>query len=69
MISFADASDEVAQLGYDYQWENLGQEIGWTRAPRGFTMIKVEATKIQLTEIALKQKGFCERQVWKTAGS
>ncbi len=23
-ISFADASDEVSQLGYDYQWENIG---------------------------------------------
>jgi len=47
-----------------YKWENLGKELGWTKPPRGYTIIKVEAEKIELTEIALKQKGYSHHQVW-----
>ena len=65
----SDGTPEYDEAMRVYQWQNLGKELGWTEAPRGFTMIKVKAKKIELTEIALKQKGYAEKQVWEVSES
>jgi len=60
----SDGTPEYDEAMKIYQWQNLGKELGWTKPPRGFTIIKVEAEKIELVEIALKQQDYSEHQVW-----
>jgi nitroimidazol reductase NimA-like FMN-containing flavoprotein (pyridoxamine 5'-phosphate oxidase superfamily) len=59
-----DDSPEYDDAMKVYRWEIAGAELGWTEPPKGQTIIKVEATRIELVEIALKKRGLASRQIW-----
>jgi len=44
--------------------EKVGEEIGEYKPRRGGTLIKVEAKKIELLDLALKIEGYKARYVW-----
>jgi len=44
--------------------ERTGGEIGEYKPPRGRTLIKVKAKKIELLDVALKLEGYAARHVW-----
>ncbi|MFC2068041.1 pyridoxamine 5'-phosphate oxidase family protein [Chloroflexota bacterium] len=52
-----------------YKWQELGRELGQNKPPSGRIIIKIKAKKIELTEIALKQKGYALRQIWEIVES
>ncbi len=51
-----------------YKWENTMKELGLSGPPEQ-KIIKVEAEKIELTDISLKLNGYSAKQVWEKAGS
>ncbi|MFC2069038.1 pyridoxamine 5'-phosphate oxidase family protein [Chloroflexota bacterium] len=52
-----------------YKWWELGKELGQDKPPSGRIIIKIEAKKIEIVEIALKQRGYAARQVWEAQES
>ncbi|MFC1906747.1 pyridoxamine 5'-phosphate oxidase family protein [Chloroflexota bacterium] len=57
-----------SDAGYANAWKifnhaNAGKE-GWDIPPEGYTLLVIEARKIELFEAALKQNGYKIRQVW-----
>ena len=49
-----------------YKWQLYAKARGWdlTTPPRGGTILKVEAQKIEYRELALLAKGYSATQVW-----
>jgi nitroimidazol reductase NimA-like FMN-containing flavoprotein (pyridoxamine 5'-phosphate oxidase superfamily) len=51
-----------------YEWQKYAKAMALdlNNPPRGGTIIKVEATKIEYRELALMTKGYSATQVWET---
>lgn len=58
-----DSDAEYAGAWKIFNRANEGKE-GWDVPPKGYTLLVIEAQKIELLETALKQKGYKIRQVW-----
>jgi len=58
-----DSDAEYAGAWKIFNRANAGKE-GWDVPPKGYTLLVIEAQKIELLETALKQKGYKIRQVW-----
>jgi len=61
LISDSDA--EYPDTWKIFNRANAGKE-GWDVPPKGYTLLVIEAQKVELLETALKQKGYKIRQVW-----
>lgn len=48
-----------------YQWEKTAKEFNLKTFPAALTMIRVDPTKIELTDVSLRKKGYNPRQTLK----
>lgn len=46
-----------------YKWQRSAQELGIKTLPKNVKPIRVDALKVELTDISLKEKGYAARQV------
>jgi nitroimidazol reductase NimA-like FMN-containing flavoprotein (pyridoxamine 5'-phosphate oxidase superfamily) len=46
-----------------YQWEKTAREFNLHEFPESLTLIKVDPSKVELTDMSLKKKGYSARQV------
>ena len=58
-----DSDAEYAGAWKIFNRANEGKE-GWDVPPQGYTLLVIEAQKIELFETALKQQGYKIKQVW-----
>ena len=58
-----DSDTEYPDAWKIFNRANAGKE-GWDVPPQGYTLLAIEAQKIELLETALKQQGYKIRQVW-----
>ena len=47
-----------------YQWEKTAKEFNLQEFPKALTLIRVDPSKVELTDMALKKKGYSPRQIW-----
>jgi nitroimidazol reductase NimA-like FMN-containing flavoprotein (pyridoxamine 5'-phosphate oxidase superfamily) len=47
-----------------YQWEKTAKEFNLKTFPQSLTMIRVDSTKIELTDVSLRKKGYSPRQTF-----
>ena len=62
-IIITDSDAEYTDAWKIFNHANAGKE-GWDIPPRGYTLLKIVARKIELFEAALKQQGYKIKQVW-----
>lgn len=56
-------SEEFNESLEAYQWEKTAKEFNLQEFPESLTLIRVDASKVELTDISLKKKGYSPRQV------
>jgi nitroimidazol reductase NimA-like FMN-containing flavoprotein (pyridoxamine 5'-phosphate oxidase superfamily) len=47
-----------------YQWEKTAKEFNLQEFPKSLQLIQVDPTKVELTDMSLKKKGYSPRQTW-----
>jgi len=62
-IIITDSDTEYTDAWKIFNRANAGKE-GWDVPPKGYTLLKIMARKIELFETALKKQGYKMKQVW-----
>ena len=62
-VIITDSDAEYPDAWKIFNHANAGKE-GWDVPPKGYTLLKILAQKIELFEAALKQQGYKIKQVW-----
>lgn len=62
-------NEEYAEFLNRYKWQIFWEAVGFdiNKPPKGRTVIKVEASKMEYMEFALKREGYSSRQTWMPA--
>jgi general stress protein 26 len=47
-----------------YQWEKTAKEFHLQEFPKSLELIRVDPSKVELTDMSLKKKGYSPRQIW-----
>jgi nitroimidazol reductase NimA-like FMN-containing flavoprotein (pyridoxamine 5'-phosphate oxidase superfamily) len=47
-----------------YQWEKTAKEFHVQEFPKSLELIRVDPSKVELTDMSLKKKGYNPRQIW-----
>ncbi len=47
-----------------YQWEKTAKEFDLQEFPKSLELIRVDPSKVELTDMSLKKKGYSPRQIW-----
>jgi hypothetical protein len=61
----AHGSGEFAEGLAAYQWERTAKELGIKSFPVSLRLIRIDPTRIELTDASLKKKGYSPRQTLK----
>lgn len=55
-------SENFTEVLEAYQWEKTAKEFNLKTFPPSLTMIRVDPSKIELTDVSLRKKGYSPRQ-------